>query len=599
MAGAPAVLLLRRSRSPATRSRPGCCDHDWIDEPVQRAFLGLVEPGTRVLDLGCHLGTFSLPAAALGASVLASRRGRLACRAARGGGGAQRLRPAPRASSGRSAAGSGPVALRRALDPRPSVGSPTRRLARRWSRSRAGHGRRAARRARLGRRRPGQARHRGARDCRRSTACAASSRRATPAVWCSSATAPCCRATAPRSCELRGRLDGARLRAAADRPPAPGNAGRERRRRGPARVRLRLPGARAAGRSGSRGTGGSSRRSRAERRCSRLLDARPGEGAGYRAYAADAARCRPRAGCVSSPTAGRRCTRWRRTSSGRCAQPPTGRRQRRTGAEHAPATRAAGRRAARRTSRVWARGLHLRGASRELERPPGDDAARPSRCSRTSACTSARGELVGVLCDTARELRRALLRVLAGERAAVARRARAPRPRGPARARLGEGLERGADGRREHRRCSPRSSAARSPTAERRSAAGRCARRPCATGSTRRSRSSTRPAVAGLALGRGARARGAASAADRPPAAAGGRPRAQPLARSSRGSCAAPAARSCRSSPSPAELLGAADRLLWLAVDRDRRQRPPRDPCSRPRWRARLGLAATAAGRGA
>jgi FkbM family methyltransferase len=45
--------------------------HDWIDEPVQRAFLGLVEPGMRVLDLGCHLGTFSLPAAALGASVLA------------------------------------------------------------------------------------------------------------------------------------------------------------------------------------------------------------------------------------------------------------------------------------------------------------------------------------------------------------------------------------------------------------------------------------------------------------------------------------------------------------------------------------------------
>lgn len=45
--------------------------HDWIDEPVQRAFLCLVEPGMRVLDLGCHLGTFSLPAAALGASVLA------------------------------------------------------------------------------------------------------------------------------------------------------------------------------------------------------------------------------------------------------------------------------------------------------------------------------------------------------------------------------------------------------------------------------------------------------------------------------------------------------------------------------------------------
>jgi FkbM family methyltransferase len=44
--------------------------HDWIDEPVQRVLLGLVEPGMRVLDLGCHLGTFALPAAALGARVL-------------------------------------------------------------------------------------------------------------------------------------------------------------------------------------------------------------------------------------------------------------------------------------------------------------------------------------------------------------------------------------------------------------------------------------------------------------------------------------------------------------------------------------------------
>ena len=33
-------------------------EHDWIDEPVMRAFLGLVRPGTRVIDLGCHLGTF-------------------------------------------------------------------------------------------------------------------------------------------------------------------------------------------------------------------------------------------------------------------------------------------------------------------------------------------------------------------------------------------------------------------------------------------------------------------------------------------------------------------------------------------------------------
>ena len=46
-------------------------EHTWIDEPVQRAFLGLVEEGARVLDLGCHLGTFSLPAAALGAEVIA------------------------------------------------------------------------------------------------------------------------------------------------------------------------------------------------------------------------------------------------------------------------------------------------------------------------------------------------------------------------------------------------------------------------------------------------------------------------------------------------------------------------------------------------
>lgn len=43
----------------------------WIDEPVQRMFLGLVRPGLRVLDLGCHIGTFALPAAGLGAEVLA------------------------------------------------------------------------------------------------------------------------------------------------------------------------------------------------------------------------------------------------------------------------------------------------------------------------------------------------------------------------------------------------------------------------------------------------------------------------------------------------------------------------------------------------
>jgi FkbM family methyltransferase len=46
-------------------------EQDWIDEPVQRVFVGLVEPGMRVLDLGSHLGTFALPAAAMGAEVLA------------------------------------------------------------------------------------------------------------------------------------------------------------------------------------------------------------------------------------------------------------------------------------------------------------------------------------------------------------------------------------------------------------------------------------------------------------------------------------------------------------------------------------------------
>jgi FkbM family methyltransferase len=45
-------------------------EHGWIDEPVQRAFLQLVGRGSRVVDLGCHLGTFSLAAAGLGAEVL-------------------------------------------------------------------------------------------------------------------------------------------------------------------------------------------------------------------------------------------------------------------------------------------------------------------------------------------------------------------------------------------------------------------------------------------------------------------------------------------------------------------------------------------------
>src|SRR4051812_25580697 len=50
---------------------PWLLEHDWIDEPVQRAFQTLVAPGMRVLDGGSHLGVFSLPAAALGAEVLA------------------------------------------------------------------------------------------------------------------------------------------------------------------------------------------------------------------------------------------------------------------------------------------------------------------------------------------------------------------------------------------------------------------------------------------------------------------------------------------------------------------------------------------------
>ncbi|HTA36657.1 MAG TPA: FkbM family methyltransferase [Solirubrobacteraceae bacterium] len=45
-------------------------DNHQIDEPIMRAFLGLVAPGARVLDLGCHIGTFSLPASGLGAHVI-------------------------------------------------------------------------------------------------------------------------------------------------------------------------------------------------------------------------------------------------------------------------------------------------------------------------------------------------------------------------------------------------------------------------------------------------------------------------------------------------------------------------------------------------
>ncbi len=46
-------------------------DHGRIDEPVMRAFLSFISTGSRVLDLGSHLGTFALPAAAAGAKVIA------------------------------------------------------------------------------------------------------------------------------------------------------------------------------------------------------------------------------------------------------------------------------------------------------------------------------------------------------------------------------------------------------------------------------------------------------------------------------------------------------------------------------------------------
>ena len=70
MAGGPAVLFCVDPNA-GDPVASWFLDHDSIDEPVQRAFSGLVEPGMRVLDLGSHLGTFSLAAAALGASVLA------------------------------------------------------------------------------------------------------------------------------------------------------------------------------------------------------------------------------------------------------------------------------------------------------------------------------------------------------------------------------------------------------------------------------------------------------------------------------------------------------------------------------------------------
>lgn len=46
--------------------------NNWIDSPVQRVFLDLIGPGSRVVDLGCHLGTFALGAAGIGAEVIAA-----------------------------------------------------------------------------------------------------------------------------------------------------------------------------------------------------------------------------------------------------------------------------------------------------------------------------------------------------------------------------------------------------------------------------------------------------------------------------------------------------------------------------------------------
>src|ERR1700685_1876723 len=69
IAGAPTIYVCI-DRSAGDPVAAWFADHDWIDEPVQRAFVELVRRGSRVLDLGCHLGTFSLAASALGADVL-------------------------------------------------------------------------------------------------------------------------------------------------------------------------------------------------------------------------------------------------------------------------------------------------------------------------------------------------------------------------------------------------------------------------------------------------------------------------------------------------------------------------------------------------
>lgn len=70
VAGGPRIEVCLRL-DVGDKVAPWLMEHDWIDEPVQRAFLEQVRPGMRVLDLGSHLGLFGLSAAALGAKVIA------------------------------------------------------------------------------------------------------------------------------------------------------------------------------------------------------------------------------------------------------------------------------------------------------------------------------------------------------------------------------------------------------------------------------------------------------------------------------------------------------------------------------------------------
>ena len=69
-----------------------------LDDPLHRLLLGLVRPGMRVLDAGCHLGTFAIPAATLGAEVVAVAVDASPSRAdlVRRSGGAQPARRGPR-----------------------------------------------------------------------------------------------------------------------------------------------------------------------------------------------------------------------------------------------------------------------------------------------------------------------------------------------------------------------------------------------------------------------------------------------------------------------------------------------------------------------